>query len=268
LLRGLDNPDDLIRESFFEALFEATGLHLGYDPLAPRPQRLASISRLQSYWAKHGGQDQLQRIDPEADLVAEAHAWELVQKLGGSDYLKASEQDADYEEELVAMSKYSVPALIRGLKYPPGFAIKRGAICRALGRIGDVRAAPALGATLRDPVLWVAGWAAWALESAGDSASLPGLRRYEQRLHTAIGNNTLPPDFGPADRALAQAARTRLTLGDDSARNSLVGLLLSADSVTREISFGALQRRFGETYDYDPNAELEARRAAASRWMR
>jgi hypothetical protein len=52
------------------------------------------------------------------------------------------EKDASMEEELVAMGKYAVPALVRGLKYPPGFADKRAALCRILGRIGDQRAAP------------------------------------------------------------------------------------------------------------------------------
>ena len=165
------------------------------------------------------------------------------------------------------MGKYAVSSLVRGLKYPPGFAIKRSAICRALGRIGDVRAAPALGATLRDPVLRVAGWSAWALEGAGDRASLPALRRYEQRLQTAIGQGTLPSDFGPADRALMQAARTRLLLGDDSARNALVALLLSEDLFTRQISIDALQRRYGESRGYDPAADLEQRREAVRSWM-
>jgi len=267
LLEGLNHPDDLIRESFFEAFFAATGMHLGYDPLAPRPRRLDSISRLQSYWAEKGGPRELRAPDTEADPTAEAYAWTLVSKLGGSDYLKPSAEDIDIEEELVAMGKYAVPALIRGLKYPPGFAIKRSAICRALGRIGDRRAAPGLGAALRDPVLRVAAWAAWALEGAGDAASIPALRRYEQRLRTAVRTQTLPADFGPPDQALAQAARTRLLLGDNSARHTLAGLLLSADSFSRRIAFDALGRRFEETYGYDPDADEATRREAAARWM-
>jgi len=267
LLDGLDHPDDLVRESFFESFFAATGLHMGYDPLAPRPQRLDGIARLRSEWAENGDASQLMPIDPEADPVAEAYAWGLVQKLGGSDYLEPSAKDLDIEEELVSMGKYAVPALVRGLKYPPGFAIKRSAICRALGRIGDVRAAPALGSTLRDPVLRVAGWAAWALEGAGDRASLPALRRYEQRLQTAIGQAALPTDFGPSDRALMQAARTRLALGDDSARNTLVGLLLSPDPFTRQYSIDALSRRYGDSRGYDPEGDPESRRSAAARWM-
>ena len=46
----------------------------------------------------------------------------------------------------------------------------------------DAVPAPALGAALRDPVLQVAAWAAWALEGAGDLENLTVLRRYEQRL--------------------------------------------------------------------------------------
>ena len=39
LMDGMDHQDDLLRESFFEALFSVTGIHLGFNPLAPRPQR-------------------------------------------------------------------------------------------------------------------------------------------------------------------------------------------------------------------------------------
>jgi HEAT repeat protein len=267
LLEGFEHSDDLIREAAFERFFEATGLHMGFDPLAPRPLRLDSLARLKSFWAEHGGADRLLAPDPEADPEAEAHAWKLVTRLGGSDYLEASEADAEIEAELLAMGKYAVPALIKGLKYPAGFAVKRSAICRVLGRIGDRRAAPALGSTLDDPVLQVAAWAAWALEGAGDAENRDALRRYEQRLRTAIATNTVPAGFGPAERGLAQAARTRLLHGDDQARHTLGGLLLSDDAYTRELSFGALERRYDEDRGYDPNADEAARREAAARWM-
>jgi len=64
-----------------------------------------------------------------------------------------------------------------------------------------------------------------------------------------------------------QAARTRLALRDDSARNTLAGLLLSADPFTRQVSIDALQRRYGETRGYDPEGDLESRRSAAALWM-
>ncbi len=268
LLSGLDHPDDLIRESFFEAFFAATGAHQGYDPLAPRPERLEALSSLQAWWAEQGGPERLVPTDEDADRAAEAHAWKLVGDLGGSDLAASTpEQDRDMEEELVAMGKYAVPALVRGLKYPPGFADKRAALCRILGRIGDARGAPALAATLRDPVVSVAAWAAWALEGLRDPATRGALVRYERRLRTLLASHTLPEDAGPADRLLAQAARTRLFAGDDSARHELSGLLLSKDDFAREIAFEALRRRFDEDRGYDPAADPALRREAASRWM-
>ncbi len=267
LLEGLEEPDELIRESAFESLFAAAGLHFGFDPLAPRPDRLAASAKLQGYWAASGGVDSLLPVDPEADPVAEAHAWELVKKLGGNDYLHATDADGEIEAELVSMGKYAVPALILGPKYPPGFASKRTALCRVLGQLGDRRAAPALGRVLRDPVLQVAAWGAWALEGAGDEESIPALRRYEQRLHTAIAKNALPENFGLGSRALAQSARTRLLYGDESAKPILAGLLLSDDEYTRSLAFGALQARYQDTRGYDPQADGAARREAATRWM-
>ena len=267
LLDGLEHRDDLIREAAFESLFAATGQHFGYDALAPTPLRLEAIAKFRNYWAIEGGADALVPFSRDADPVAEAEAWKLVKTLGGSDYLKITEKDGEIEAELIAMGTYAVPALILGLKYPPGFAIKRAALCRILGRIGDRRAAPALGSTLRDPVLQVAAWAAWALEGVGDSESIPALRRYEQRLQTAIANRTLPANFGPGERALAQSARTRFLHGDDSARSVLVGLLLSNDQYSRELAFGALMQRYEDDRGYDPTASREARREAAARWM-
>ncbi len=267
LLDGLEYPDDLIREIAFESLFEATGQHFGYDPLAPRPYRLAAIAEFRGYWAKNGGPEALMPVDRDKDPVAEAEAWGLVKKLGGSDYLKATDQDGEIEAELIAMGRYAVPALVLGLKYPAGFAAKRAALCRALGRIGDRRAAPALGAALRDPVLQVAAWAAWSLEGVGDAQSIPALRRYEQRLNTAIGNNALPENFGLGERAIAQAARTRYLHGDKTARSVLAGLLLSEDTYTRQLAFGALMRDQEDDRGYDPEGERSARREAALRWM-
>jgi HEAT repeat protein len=188
--------------------------------------------------------------------------------LGGNDLVGSSaEKDRAIEEELEAMHEFAVPALVRGLKFPPGFAEKRAAICRLLGKIGDQRAAPALAAALRDPVISVAAWAAWALEGLADPATRPALVRYEQRLRTAMAEGTLPREAGPGDRLLAQAARALLAAGDDSARHTLASLLLSADDSARALAIEALVRRFGEDRGYDPAGEPEARRAAALRWL-
>jgi HEAT repeat protein len=268
LLAGLDHADDLIRESFFETFFAVTGVHGGYDPLAPRPERLEALAGLASWWGERGGPDALVPLSPDRDPFAEAHARTLVNKLGGSDLgPSTAEKDAEMEEELVGMGAYAVPALVRGLKYPAGFADKRAMICRCLGRIGDARAAPALVATLRDPVVAVAAWAAWALEPLADPATRPALARYEQRLRRLIASGAVPPEAGPPDRLLAQAARSLWATGESSARHTLVTLLLSGDELARQLAFGALQSRFGEDRGYDPGADPAARRDAAARWM-
>jgi len=245
-----------------------TGVHAGYDPLAPHPERLEAIAGLQAWWAEDGRAEDLLPPDPDRDPIAEVHARKLVSELGGTDLgPTGSERDRSIEEELVGMGKYAVPALVRGLKYPPGFGSKRALICKCLGRIGDRRSAPALGATLRDPVVTVAAWAAWALEGVADPATQPALARYEQRLRRLIAANTVPIEAGPADRLLAQVARTRLAVGDDSARPTLVTLLLSPDEYARQLAFGALENRYGEDHGYDPTGDVTERREAAARWM-
>lgn len=268
LLAGLDYPDDLIRESYFEAFFAVTGVHEGYDPLAPRPERLAATARLQAWWAAEGGAGVLRPIPADHDPFAEAHARRLVSELGGTDLgTTGSERDLAIQEELVAMGPYAVPALIRGLKYPSGFASKRAQICAVLGRLGDPRAAPALAATLRDPVVSVAAWAAWALEGLADPATQGAVARYEQRIRTLMAQGSVPPEAGSAEILLAQAARSRLAAGDRAARHTLATLLLSDDGTVRAFAFDALRSHFGDDRGYDPAADEAERRAAAARWM-
>jgi HEAT repeat protein len=268
LLRGLDHGDDLIRESFFEALFEVTAVHLGYDPLAPRPERLDAIADLQAWWAAAGGAHALVAPDPEADPVAEAHARHLVGELGGDD-LKVSDSQTDraLEAELLGMGRNAVPALVRGLKYPAGFAAKRALVCKLLGQLRDPRAAPALAATLRDPVVSVAAWAAWALEALGDPATQPALARYEQRVRKWIGEGRVPPEAGSGDQLLLQAARARLAVGDRSAARTLATLLLSAEESVRASAIEALARETGDARGFDAAGPQAERRAAAARWM-
>lgn len=268
LLAGLDHADDLVREAFFELFFAVTGEHRGYEPLAPRAERLEAIARLQGWWAEEGTPERLRPFAEDGDPIAEAHGWKLVGDLGGNDMVASTpEKDSDIEQELLAMGKYAVPGLVRGLKYPPGFAEKRAAICRVLGQIGDPRAAPALAATLRDPVLSVAAWACWALEGLGDPATKVALVRYEQRLRTLMATERVPAEVGPADVLLAQVARSRLALGDESARHTLAALLLSESEDARRSAIEALAQKYGDERGYDPAAESAARRAAAVRWM-
>ena len=61
-MAGLDHPDDLIRESFFEAFFDVTGVHMCYEPLGPRDERLADIASLQGWWARYGGEESLRGV--------------------------------------------------------------------------------------------------------------------------------------------------------------------------------------------------------------
>ena len=82
-----------------------------------------------------------------------------------------------------------------------------------------------------------------------------------------IATNRVPPEAGPGDRLLAQAACTRLALGDDSARHTLAALLLSDDEYSRQLAFEALQHEFGEGRGYDAQADVAAWREAAARWM-
>jgi len=266
LLGGLDLEDDLIRESYFEAFFGLTRVHLGYDPLDARPHRLAALARLQSWWTESEAGEVL-RQQPVQDKSSAARAMKLVGDIGGSDLVASTrEKDKEIEEELVAIGEAAVPALQHALKWAPGFADKRAAACRILGRIGDERGAPALSSALRDPVIAVAAWAAWALERVRDPETVPALRRYEQRILSLAATGGLPPELEPCDRLVVQADRARLVLGDETAKGALVGLLLSEDEYTRRLAIEVLTAHYGEDYGYEFDGEPEARRAAAARW--
>lgn len=265
LLDGLDHPDDLIREDFFESWFAVTGIHLGYEPFVRRDARLAAISRLQQLWASDGGPKLLRR-PPQVDPQIDRKAWHLVEQLGGGTGTVASGDDAALQEQLVGLGDDAVPALVLALKFPAGFANKRAAVCACLGRTRSKEAAPALASALSDPVVGVAAWACWALEQIGDVETLPALRRYHGRLLSAASTGTLPESAGHPDLLLAQAASARLRLGDDDMRNDLVRLLLSDDLGARRAAIDGLYARFSERRGYDPESDLESRREAAARW--
>jgi HEAT repeat protein len=217
LFQGLDNSDDLVRESMFLSFFSVTGLYLGYDPMAPRPERLAAIGRLQAHWAKSGGAASLHKAF-YADPRKAHRAWNLIKLLNENG--NAAEDDKAVKE-LVGMGRDAVPSLIDGLRYPPGFAAKIARICDALGQIGDKSAAPHLVAALRSPVIGITLWAVRALESAGDAASVPSLVRYRDRILSLDAAGKIPDTVGTTASILAAAARTRLALGDESAREEL-----------------------------------------------
>ena len=235
LLKGFEHPDALLRESAFEKFFSVTGVHLGFDPLAERPDRLAALSRLQGWWAREGQSESLvrpHRPGPGADH----RAWKLVESLGEGSGTEPGADDAITLDELVGMGRDAVPALVRGLKYPPGFALKRTRICEALGLIADPASAPSVFQTLSDPVLAVAAWACWSLERIGDPETLPALTRYNDRLRTLISRDAIPAALGHPDLLLAQAARSRFLLGDTRARHDLETLLQSQDQPAAELA--------------------------------
>ncbi|MEM7200169.1 MAG: HEAT repeat domain-containing protein [Planctomycetota bacterium] len=265
LLDQLDHPDDLLREDAFESFFAVTGVYLGYDPFLPRDERLAATARLRAWWVAKGNADDLRR-PPRPDARTHARAWQLVQQLGGGAGTVPGGDDEAIVEELVAMNDAAVPALVLGLKFPPGFWSKRIRICECLGRIGSTEAAPALIQVLREPVLAVAAWGCWALETAGDDAAIPALQRYHDRLRTLRAQGRIPATLEPVDRLLMQAARTRLVLGDERAQSELAGLLLSTDDHTRRQAIDALERTMGDRRGYDPDATIQERRAAAANW--
>ncbi len=267
LLSGLNYKDDLVREAYFEAFFAVTGVHLGYDPYLPYADRLAAVSDLTAWWAAKGGADALRR-GPRTGSRTNARAWLLVEQLAGGDGTVAGGDDESIMEELESMGLDAVPALLKGLKFPSGFADKRTRICEALGRVGSPDSAPALSATLRDPVIAVAAWACWALESVADKETLPALARYQDRLRTLAARGQIPVFLGSADHLVAQAARTRLLVGDPNARQDLVRILLSDDPLARTVAIEALEEKFDERRGYDPEAAPEERRAAAMEWTK
>ncbi|MBI5362242.1 MAG: HEAT repeat domain-containing protein, partial [Planctomycetes bacterium] len=229
LLAGLDHRDDLVRESFFEALFNVTGRHFGYEPLAPREERQVAIARLQGWWAKEGG---VSALRPAASVPwkVNSEARKLVDAIGGSDGSAAPVDDDVARARLIELGEKAVPALtLLGLKYPAGFDVKRAKLCGILAEIHHPDAVPALIATLRDPVVYVSAWACAALERIGDREAVPALRRYQNRLMSLMAHGRFPASAGTPDDLVAQALKARLKLGDETAQPELVSLLLSPD---------------------------------------
>jgi HEAT repeat protein len=264
LLDGLEDRDDLARERFFDAWFAVTGVHFGYEPTGSEGERLTALAQLRSYWTQKGGPDALRRL-PRIDPSVRERARQLVETLGGGTDTEPGGDDRAIMDELVRMGSDALPALIEGFSFPAGFADKRARVCEALGEIGDKNAAPYLASALRDPVWSVGEWACWALEGTNDPAVLPALMRYESRVLTL---HVDPASENDCDRLLARVARTRLMLGDERARESLVALLLSREPKAREIAIGALERRYGDDRGYALKADEAERREAVKRWMK
>jgi len=267
LLANLDYEDDLIRELCFEQFVRVTHQHMGYELTDLRERRLDALGRLQAWWMKNGAEFQ-PRDWPRPDAKTDRDAFHLVKTLGGgAGLIPAAENDAATINRILANGSEALPALIRGLKYPPGFAAKRASILAAMQRLGDRRAAAFVLPVLRDPVFGVAHWAAAALEQVGDPECLPALRRFEARVRQTAQLDKLPASIPSGDPLIATSARARLMLGDEDARTDLVALLTSADLTARETAIGALEQKFGDKRGYDPQASEADRLRAAARWI-
>lgn len=267
LICDLGNDDELQREYAFATLFAITGQHFGFEAAAPAAERLKAQSRLQAWWTQNAAHARVHAAH-RVDAATREQTWHLVQLLGGGTDTMAGGDDKEIMGELLVYGTEAVPALLEGLTFPPGFADKRALVCRTLGRIGSKEAAPFLAAALRDPVPAVTEWACWALESCGDAEIPAMLRSYQDRVPSLVGAERAEGEDAPADRLLARAARTRLLLGDEAARQDAVNLLLSRNAEARKIAISALVEKYGDDRGYDPDAELPQRLDAVQRWRR
>lgn len=268
LLANLDYEDDLIRELCFEQFLRITGKHMGYELMDLRERRLDAIGQLQGWWLKDGASFK-PRSWPRPDITTDRDAFHLVKTLGGgAGLIPAAADDQATIDRILAHGTDALPALIRGLKFPPGFAGKRASILATLQRLGDRRAAALVLPILRDPVFGVAHWAASALEQVGDKQCLPGLRRFEARVRQAAQLGKLPATIPSGDPLVASSARSRLMLGDKAARTDLVALLTSDNLTARTTAIGALEQTFGELRGYDAAASAIERLRAAARWVK
>ena len=267
LLSGLDHPDDLIRESFFEAFFDVTGVHMCFDPLGPREERLAVLARLQGWWAHYGGESAL-RGGYHVPPVIKKEVETIITKIGGSDGTQAAGYEQGLRARLVELGQDAVPGIVGvGLKYPAGFASKRAILCQVLGEIGHPDAVPALVATLRDPVVSVAAWACDSLNRIDDDRALPAMRRYHQRLLSLAAWEGIPTSAGSPETLIALAAGACYRFGDDRVESDLVGLLLCDDPGARRIAYDHLRGRYGAELEVDPDGDPDERRRAVERWQ-
>lgn len=268
LIEGLRHEDPLIRDTCFEALFDHTGLWGGYDPRGDELVRRRGIRKIEDEWAREGGPDHLRR-PRTPDAATAARATKLVDRLGGGSDTAPAGDDEAIREELLRLGDLALPALRRGLSgFPAGFPVKRALLAEILGELRDRDAAPALAFTLDDPYLSVAAWACWALERAGRPDAIPTLKRYEDRVRDLEARGAVPAADRPADRLLAQAARTRLVLGDGTAKDLLVGFLLSDDVGARRIAIDGLEKVTGHRRGFDPEAPEKDRLAAYEVWQK
>lgn len=160
----------------------------------------------------------LARLDPAVPDPAAASA--AVSALGRAGRAEAVEPLLSLWETLLARK-------FRLLSLPPELEVLRGDLAEALGRLGDIKAVPALRRGLIDDDPRLAALAAQALAALGDAASLPYLVRLAEG-----------PDLGAARSALEALG----TLGGPDAEAALRRGLESQVPVRRAAAAYGLAR--------------------------
>lgn len=266
LLDGLSHPDDLVRESFFEAWLDVTGVSRAYTPQLGPEQRLEALGDLRAWWSVSGGVAALRT--PRSTTISgklRAEVEKLVKDLGGDD-LHASTPAAD--ETILArlreLGKAATPMVVDGLKWPSGFSDKRAGLLRALAASPDSDALAAMIDASRDPVPAVALWAVEGLGALGNPSGREAAREVEQRMEGMIRAGTLPESLGSPDTVRAICARARARMGDANGGHTLLGLLSSLDIAARSIAEPALTELYGQARAGEDTVAFEARRALQS----
>jgi HEAT repeat protein len=263
LLDGLNQKDDLVRESIFEAYLDVTGKPLAYSPMLEEDRRLEELARLRNWWAEQGSKSDLRR--PRAMAIPPALRAEvdkLVRDLGGNDVQGSTpEKDEQMIARLTEIGSVATPQLAEALKWPPGFAEKRAGILRVLAANPDVDALPALIEASRDPVVSVALWAVSAIENLRDPNGLRAVQDFARRFEQLAVTRRVPSSVGHPDDVRALVARARVKLGDSVAAHELLALCLSHQPSARQAAEDALAEAFGTPSANEPSVAIDVRRA-------
>lgn len=263
LLDGLSHPDDLVRESFFEAWLDVTGVSRAYTPQLGPERRVEALADLRAWWAVSGGATALRK--PRSTTIPgklRAEVEKLVKDLGGDDmHASTPATDETIVARLRELGAAATPMIVDGLKWPSGFSDKRAGLLRALAASPDADALAAMIDASRDPVPAVALWALEGLGALGDPSGREAAREVEQRMEGMIRAGTLPQSLGSADTVRAICARARARMGDADGGHTLVGLLSSFDVAARSIAEPALTELYGQARAGEDAVAFEARRS-------
>ncbi|MBL8693600.1 MAG: HEAT repeat domain-containing protein [Planctomycetes bacterium] len=270
LMDGLDYPDDLVRESIFEAYFDVTGASHGYAPNLPFEERTAALAELRAWWAdveRDPARVASAMRKPRSLQTTAAQKAEIAKHLrdvGGNDMAPA---DAKKTQEAMAklreIGPAAVPQIMEGLKWPAGFAEKRVGYIQLLMEMRDPDAVPALLEATSDPVVSVALWACAALEALGDPEATPWVKRVLQRVETLAPAGKLPPNVGHPEDVRANLGRALQALGDSEGTRLLLRLLYSGEATARASAEAALTARFATPSAHEPPIAKEVREELA-----